>query len=114
MRAAVLDYNTKLYAMVRKVNHDLGYTTVFWFDAYSLMSDVIEDPSQYSENSGYKDTTSFCSAYKNGTPEVDTKYDECTYAADEYLWINNLYPTQPFHQLLARQIGSLLSSGAPL
>ncbi|KAF4880218.1 hypothetical protein CGCF415_v015093 [Colletotrichum fructicola] len=46
---------------------------------------------------------------KRGTPEPDTKWDNCTYAANEYMWINNLHPTSPVHFLLAKNIAKALT-----
>ncbi|KAH8197842.1 hypothetical protein TruAng_007989 [Truncatella angustata] len=112
MKTTVGDYNARLWKLARSVNHDLGYTTVFYYDVNTLFNSIIDDPSQFVETSIYKDTTSFCSAYKNGTPGWNTKYDECEYAANEYLWTNNFHPSQPAHQLLAKEIGDMLTRGA--
>lgn len=114
MKAAVADYNTRMYKLARAVNHDLAFTTVFFYDINRLMNAVIDDPSQFAETKVYKDTKTYCGLYEDGTPDTDTKYDGCSFAADEYLWINSLHPTQPFHKLLARKVGQFLESGGSL
>lgn len=114
MKAAVADYNSKLYKLARKVNHDLAHTTVFFFDAYKLFNQVMDDPTQFEETSVYKNTLGYCSAYQNGTPEWDDKYDECEYAANEYFWINNLHPSQSLHHILAKEIVQELEKGLSL
>ena len=45
----------------------------------------------------------------SGTPEIDTKLDECDYAANQYLWINSLHPTSAMHDLLAEEVAGLLA-----
>ncbi len=44
----------------------------------------------------------------SGTPEPDTKWDNCTYAANEYMWRDSLHPTYPVHMLLAKHIARML------
>jgi phospholipase/lecithinase/hemolysin len=114
MKTAVTDYNRKMYELAREVNHDLAYTEVVHFDVYTLMNAVIDNPTQFDETAVYKDTTSYCAAYQDGTEEYDTKLADCDYAANEYLWINNLHPTQPFHQLLAKNLAEVLRNDASI
>ncbi|KFY33462.1 hypothetical protein V494_07603 [Pseudogymnoascus sp. VKM F-4513 (FW-928)] len=114
MTAAVADYNKRMLQLANAVNHDLAYTTVFHFDVYTLMDTVISRPSRFALTAGYKDTLSYCSAYQDGTDEVDTKLDDCEFASNEYLWLNNLHPTQPFHQLVAKKVTEDLKNGSSL
>jgi phospholipase/lecithinase/hemolysin len=45
-----------------------------------------------------------------GTKTPGTKLEGCKYAADEYLWINDLHPTSPIHRLLAKDVARLLKT----
>lgn len=65
MQRAVEDYNGKLLKMAQAVRHNFAYARVFYMDAHTLFNDVIADPSQFEETAGYKDVTSFCSAYES-------------------------------------------------
>ncbi|KAF5579152.1 cellulose-binding gdsl lipase acylhydrolase [Fusarium pseudocircinatum] len=84
--------------------------TVFVYDTYPLFQKVMDDPSQFKETAVYKDTETYCKAYKDGTDEADTKLDECEHAANEYLWLNRFHPTSPMHKLLAKNVAQFLSS----
>lgn len=45
------------------------------------------------------------------TSDSEADSDDCDYAAYEYLWLNNLHPTYPIHNLLAKQVAALLAAG---
>ncbi|KAL4893128.1 hypothetical protein BDV59DRAFT_202107 [Aspergillus ambiguus] len=109
-KAAVLDYNERLLSLIEDVKSSYSDVTVFHYDAHTLFNKVIDDPSQFSLTERYKDVTTVCEAYEDGTPEPNTEYDECDYGADEYLWSNTFHPTWPIHKLLAQELSELLSS----
>ncbi|ETS75500.1 hypothetical protein PFICI_12444 [Pestalotiopsis fici W106-1] len=111
MEAAVDDYNGKLLKLAKSVGHDYVGTNVFYMDAHALFNDVIADPTQFEETASYKDVTSYCDAYSSLTDDSDADSDECDYAVYEYLWLNNLHPTYPIHNLLAKEIAALLAAG---
>ncbi|KAL0766879.1 hypothetical protein CaCOL14_010450 [Colletotrichum acutatum] len=108
-KAAVEDWNERLGAFVSDLREAHGDVTVFQYDTYGLFDRVMDTPERYKETAVYKNTTTYCSAYQNGTPEPDTKWDNCTYAANEYMWINSLHPTSPVHLALARSISRALA-----
>ena len=58
----------------------------------------------YPQTAGYLNTTEFCVAYENGTPEPDTFNETCGIPVNEYFWLNQLHPTYPMHDALAAQI----------
>lgn len=60
-------------------------------------------PSQ----AGYKFNTDLYS----GTPEIDTFTPSCGIAVDEYFWLNNLHPTYPIHDVVAKQVAEALVAG---
>ncbi|KAF4839781.1 Acetylesterase [Colletotrichum siamense] len=108
-KAAVEDWNGRLRVLARDWRQAHDDVTVFQYDTYGLFDRVIDTPERYKETAVYKNTTTYCYAYQNGTPEPDTKWDNCTYAANEYMWINNLHPTSPVHFLLAKNIAKALT-----
>ncbi|KAF5027011.1 hypothetical protein F66182_886 [Fusarium sp. NRRL 66182] len=108
--SATQDWNKRVNAFQKRIKYLHPTATVFVYDTYPLFERVMDDPSHYKETAIYKDTTSYCSAYQNGTPEMDTKLDECDYAADEYFWLNSFHPTSAMHKLLAKHVAKYLSS----
>ncbi|KAH8424030.1 SGNH/GDSL hydrolase family protein [Aspergillus melleus] len=63
-RAAVKDYNSRVDALQEDLQGNYDDVTVFLYDTYSLFDKVIDDASQFEQTQGYKDTTSYCSAYQ--------------------------------------------------
>ncbi|CAI4213431.1 unnamed protein product [Parascedosporium putredinis] len=82
---------------------------VWVYDSYKSFGDVLDDVAAYPQTAGYKDTTTFCEAYQNGTPEWDTLDESCTYPVDQYFWLNSLHPTYPIHDVVAEGVAELLS-----
>lgn len=44
------------------------------------------------------------------TSDAEADSDDCDYAVYEYLWLNNLHPTYPIHNLLAKEVAALLAA----
>ncbi|ETS83064.1 hypothetical protein PFICI_04940 [Pestalotiopsis fici W106-1] len=114
LRSAVEDLNARLQKMAREIDHDLAYTSVYYFDITSLFGTVVEDPGQFNETAIYKDTTSWREAYESGTSKPDYKSSKCTYSALEYLFIDGAHPTQPWHDLMANRLSIMLDNGESL
>lgn len=105
-------------------------TTVFQLDTNYLFTRVIEDPTQFPETAGYRNTTNDCAAYTewvvsdfadepdlqtelidvSGTPTLTFFAPSCGVPVDEYLWLNGLHPTYPMHNFIASQAVKLLES----
>ncbi|KAF4967406.1 hypothetical protein FZEAL_10533 [Fusarium zealandicum] len=107
---ATKDWNSRLRTFQERIKSLHPKATVFVYDTYRLFQKVMDDPSKFDETSVYKDTASYCTAYKDGTEEIDTKLDECKYAANEYLWRDSFHPTSPMHKLLAKDVAKVLKS----
>ncbi|KAF6827475.1 cellulose-binding gdsl lipase acylhydrolase [Colletotrichum plurivorum] len=107
-RAAVADWNARLETLLRDLRKAHKDATIFQYDTNGLFGRVIDTLDRYKETSVYRNTTTYCEAYKTGTPEPDTKWDNCTYAANEYMWRDSLHPTYPVHMLLAKHIAWML------
>ncbi|CAI6043282.1 unnamed protein product [Clonostachys chloroleuca] len=103
MKDAVQDWNERLRIFKQRIQYLHSDVNVFLFDTYSLFQKVIDDPAQYEETAVYKDTAT-------GTDEIDTKLDECEFAANEYLWLNSMHPTSPIHEVLAKQVAKVLKA----
>ncbi|KAJ4243207.1 hypothetical protein NW762_014843 [Fusarium torreyae] len=110
LNAASKSWNTKLYDLVKELDHKLARSTFFFFDVVPLITAVTEDPSQFPETALYK-SNEFCADYKAGTSVPDFKSDACVYNALEYMYIDGAHPTQGFHQLLAKKISEQLAAG---
>ncbi|CEL11907.1 hypothetical protein ASPCAL15001 [Aspergillus calidoustus] len=63
LQRAVEDYNRRLKRMAREIDHNLPYSTVYYYDIPPLLNAIIDDPSQFAETAVYKNTTGWCSAY---------------------------------------------------
>ncbi|KAK6224055.1 hypothetical protein LQW54_000202 [Pestalotiopsis sp. IQ-011] len=100
-RRAVEDYNGKLLKMAKAVRHNLAYARVFYMDTHTLFNNVIADPIQLRRRLATRILTS--------DSEADS--DDGEYAVYEYLLLNNLHPTYPIHNFLAKEVAALLAAG---
>ncbi|KAM0258739.1 hypothetical protein ACHAPA_011112 [Fusarium lateritium] len=107
---AVQDWNKRIRLLQAQFLKAHPSANVFVYDTYPLFQQVYQRPSQFKETSVYKDTKNYCTKYAKGTKTPETKLDGCKYAADEYLWINDLHPTSPIHRLLGKDIARFLST----
>ena len=73
-----------------------------------MFNQVLSYPASYPQTTLYKNTTAYCDAYANGTPERDTLNATCGIPVNEYFWLNSLHPTYPMHDVVAKQIATLL------
>ncbi|EME81427.1 carbohydrate esterase family 16 protein [Pseudocercospora fijiensis CIRAD86] len=103
-------WNANLTTMVNDLHKKHKDTTVFPFDAYKLFGQVLDDPCSFDKTYPYKNTTSYCEAYANGTPDWYTYNATCGISVDQYFWLNSLHPTFRMHDLLAQQIGDVLNN----
>ncbi|TDZ62024.1 Acetylesterase [Colletotrichum trifolii] len=108
-KAAVEDWNKRVRKLALNLKSAHSDAAVFGYNTYNLFNNVTDGPDRYPETELYKTTKTYCVAYQNGTPEPDTKWDNCTYAADEYLYRDSLHPTAPIHELLAKSIAEALA-----
>ncbi|KAI1073384.1 carbohydrate esterase family 16 protein [Whalleya microplaca] len=111
-KVAIASWNqrTEDMATALKLNHT-DEVNVWVYDSNKSFGEVIDDPGSYEQTSGLKNTTAYCEAYQNGTPEDDTLTQSCGVAVNEYFWLNNLHPTYPIHDVVAQQVGDALVAG---
>lgn len=123
-------FNFRLGALVYNLALRHPDTTVFSFDTNYLFTRVIDDPSQFQETAGYRNTTDYCEAYLewvlsdytngstlqaelttiSGTSTLTYLDPSCGVPVNQYLWLNNLHPTYPMHNFIASQIVQLLGA----
>ncbi|KAK8045368.1 hypothetical protein PG993_005392 [Apiospora rasikravindrae] len=84
---------------------------VWAYDVHTLFAEVLDRPGAYEATAGYANTTAFCEAYQNGTPNLDTSDPACGIPVNEYFWLNSLHPTYPMHDVVAEQVASALEKG---
>ncbi|KAK8023145.1 carbohydrate esterase family 16 protein [Apiospora marii] len=84
---------------------------VWTYDVHALFTEVLDRPAAYEATAGYANTTGFCAAYQNGTPNQDTLDPACGVPVNEYFWLNNLHPTYPVHDVVAEQVAAALAQG---
>ncbi|OTB09418.1 carbohydrate esterase family 16 protein [Hypoxylon sp. CI-4A] len=109
-KAAIADWNRRVFDLSNdlKANHT-DEVNIWLYDANASFAEVLDDPSTYEQTAGLKNTTDFCAAYQNGTPEDDTLTPSCGVAVNEYFWLNNLHPTYPIHDVVAKGVADALS-----
>ncbi|KAI0139143.1 carbohydrate esterase family 16 protein [Hypoxylon sp. NC0597] len=111
-KAAIADWNKRVVdtAAALKSNHT-DEVNVWVYDSNRSFGEVLDKPSTYEQTAGLKNTTGYCSAYQNGTPEENTLTPSCGVAVNEYFWLNNLHPTYPIHDVVAKGVADGLVAG---
>ncbi|TBU50290.1 hypothetical protein BD309DRAFT_849788 [Dichomitus squalens] len=104
--AALADYNAQLAANVRAFNQthkDLDQVLVF--DTRPIFNILLNN----AETFGFVNSTGFCDAYQNGTPEPTTQTPPCA-PVSSYFWLNTLHPLFTVHNILAHALSTALSA----
>ncbi|KAI2464652.1 carbohydrate esterase family 16 protein [Annulohypoxylon bovei var. microspora] len=111
-KAAITDWNQRVAdtASALKTNHT-DEVNVWVYDSNKSFGDVLDDPSTFEQTASLKNTTSYCTAYQNGTPNDDTLTPSCGVPVNEYFWLNNLHPTYPIHDVVAKGVADALVAG---
>ena len=110
----IADFNGRLTAMAHHFAGTHVDATVFLFNTNAIFSAVLEYPATFNQTAMYKNTIDFCVAYQDGTPAEDTFYPNCSIPVNQYFWLNNLHPTYPMHDVMAKQIVKGLNGGDSL
>ncbi|KAK1675389.1 hypothetical protein BDP55DRAFT_153262 [Colletotrichum godetiae] len=106
----VADFNGRINAMAKNVT-TWGGANSWVVDANGVFNGVLDNVAKFDSTKGYKNTTGYCDAYKDGTTAQDTLIDSCTYPVNEYFWLNTLHPTYPIHDAVAETVASALEAG---
>ncbi|KAH0173947.1 carbohydrate esterase family 16 protein, partial [Aureobasidium melanogenum] len=106
--ADVADWNNRLVSLSNSLTWKYKDATSFVFDTNKVFSRVIDHPCAYPQTCPYQKTTTYCTAYENGT-STPTSFDPaCGVSVDKYLWLNSLRPTFRTHEVIAEQIVKLI------
>ncbi|KAI0672805.1 hypothetical protein C8Q78DRAFT_681466 [Trametes maxima] len=103
---ALADYNKQLAESVRafEVTHR-GLDQVTIFDTRPIFNTLLDNAQTF----GFANSTGFCEAYQNGTPELTTQIAPCA-PVSSYFWLNSLHPLFTVHNILAHAISTTLST----
>ncbi|KAI0373068.1 hypothetical protein BV20DRAFT_938785 [Pilatotrama ljubarskyi] len=104
--SALADYNSQLTARVRafQASHR-GLDQVTVFDTRPIFNMLLDNARAF----GFVNSTGFCEAYQNGTPETTTQVPGCA-PVSSYFWLNSLHPLFTVHNILAHAISTTLST----
>ena len=109
-KAAVIEYNTALTAMLASLGDKYTDASIFQLNTTLIFDKVLDDPSYSKYTAGLKDLTDQCGAYEgamfqgNKLPTKDYKSPQCEWAVNQYFWLSGFHPTWPVHQVMADEI----------
>ncbi|KAI4105515.1 MAG: hypothetical protein LQ339_003357 [Xanthoria mediterranea] len=105
MAGYIGEFNFRLILLVYNLAVHYPATTVWLFDTNWLFSRLLDNgPLAFRETSGYANLTDYCVAYQHGTPTLTSLDPSCGVPVNAYLWLNDLHPTYPVHNLIASEI----------
>ncbi|KAI4288642.1 MAG: hypothetical protein L6R35_002095 [Caloplaca aegaea] len=105
MAGYIGEFNFRLILLVYNFAVHYPDTTVWLFDTNWLFTRLLNNgPGSFQETSGYVNVTDYCTAYQHGTPTLTYLDPSCGVSVNAYLWLNDLHPTYPVHNLIASQI----------
>ena len=107
---AIQDFNDRVAALAYEVQYKYEDVTIFLYDTHRAFSQVLQYPAIYEQTALYKNTTAYCDAYANGTPEEDTFDASCGVPVNQYFWLNSLHPTYPMQDVMAQQITAQMAA----
>ncbi|KAF8884825.1 hypothetical protein BD779DRAFT_1442901 [Infundibulicybe gibba] len=102
----IANYNQQLRTTVKKFqdrHRDLDQVTVF--DTQPVFNALLDN----AEKLGFVNSTGFCDAYQNGTPQLTTQIPPCA-PVSNYFWLNSLHPLFTVHNILSHAISTVLSA----
>lgn len=111
--AAILEWKRRLIKVVRQLRGKHSDVTIFAFDTYTIFNGALNNPKVFPQTASYRNTTSYCEIYMNGTPSMTSFNSSCGLPVNEYFWLNSLHPTYPMHDAMAEHIANLLKTVPP-
>lgn len=97
-------FNSQIQVLASNLTTAHADATTFVFDTNTLFNEVLDDPQRFPETALYRNTTTYCAAYANGTPTEDYFNATCGIPVNQYFWLNSLHPTYPMMDRLANNI----------
>ncbi|KAL9000873.1 MAG: hypothetical protein Q9169_000628 [Polycauliona sp. 2 TL-2023] len=105
MAGYIGEFNFRLILLVYNLAVHYPATTVWLFDTNWLFARLLDNgPLAFRETAGYANLTDYCAAYQHGTLALTSLDPSCGVSVNAYLWLNDLHPTYPMHNLIASQI----------
>ncbi|KAI4205274.1 MAG: hypothetical protein LQ350_000596 [Teloschistes chrysophthalmus] len=99
------EFNFRLILLVYNLAVHYPDTTVWLFDTNWLFTQLLNNgPASFRETATYVNVTDYCTVYQHGTPTLTFFDPSCGAPVNDYLWLNDLHPTYPMHNLIAAQI----------
>ncbi|KAK7693906.1 hypothetical protein QCA50_003480 [Cerrena zonata] len=91
--AALADYNNQLVANVKSLTQRHRGVTANIFDTRPIFNTLLDNADTF----GFVNSTGFCDAYQNGTPDINTQIPPCA-PVSSYFWLNSLHPLFTVHK----------------
>ncbi|KAK7038266.1 SGNH-hydro domain-containing protein [Favolaschia claudopus] len=101
----IANYNQQLSLTVNqfRASHKGVETTTF--DTQPVFNTLLDNAKTF----GFTNSTGYCDAYQNGTPDISTQIAPCS-PVSTYFWLNSLHPIFTVHNALAHAITTALSA----
>ena len=98
----VLDFNSRIPAMLDELYQSYPDGTWLWYDTHALFEQLLEDPASVP---GITNVRGSCDAYEGSGyaaegPTLGESDSEC----EGFFWLNGLHPTEAVHRIWAQQI----------
>ncbi|TFK36385.1 hypothetical protein BDQ12DRAFT_755528 [Crucibulum laeve] len=106
LRPFVASYNQQLRTTVTRFqtrHKDINLATVF--DTQPVFNALLDN----AKTLGFSNSTGWCEAYENGTPQLTTQVPPCA-PVSSYFWLNSLHPLFTVHNSLAHALSTTLSA----
>jgi len=102
---ALADYNSQLAQNVKQFQATHLGSTAQVFDSRPIFNTLLDNAATF----GFVNSTGYCEAYENGTPQMNTETAPCG-PVSTYFWLNTLHPLFTVHNILAKAIVTFLST----
>ncbi|KAJ7193804.1 GDSL-like Lipase/Acylhydrolase-domain-containing protein [Mycena pura] len=105
LAADIANYNFQLAATAESfVATHKGFEATL-FDTQPVFNTLLDGAATFK----FTNTTGFCDAYQNGTPQISTQIAPCA-PVSTYFWLNSLHPLFTIHNMLAHALLSVISA----
>ncbi|KAF8867364.1 hypothetical protein BDZ45DRAFT_577131 [Acephala macrosclerotiorum] len=110
-KADIAAWNAAVISMAKSLKTEKPDVNVFTVDSNKYFTQVLDNPKSYPQTADIKNTTAYCTAYENGTPQPNTFNASCGIPVNQYFWLNSLHPTYPMQDVLAEAVADQLCLG---
>lgn len=106
---AIRFWNKEFASAISRFAATCPECTVFQYDLNAFMNNLLK-PDE-SSRIGVKETRAvYCDSYSTLVDQPLAKFDNCSYAVNEYYWLNIVHPTWPIMREIAADAASFMSS----